>query len=853
MKKNNFSHNKNKNNKPSSIPNKKNINKSSSEPKNEIIPIIDLLKCPICKNICLMDIDKDKLLFSFECNSKHQSKLKKSKTYINSENNILKTNLSESNNCVIENSNIRNKDNNTSNHKGSNDSSEGKKKFFTENDFFCPKHPNSKYQIYCYECKENICDECSREHIQHNKVVLTSIKPKEVEIINYKNNVKKTEDELNNLIENIMKWKKVFEFGLNTIIKIMQNILNLKQFIIMNYDFKQTNQNYNYIQNFNNMKSMGVIFPELEEFLKSNDWKRKGHILIDSIISIQNKIIKNRENMEINNNKEEEISEKAKSSEEIKENNILRSKKKELDLEEKKDKRSIATGDINKNKNYNTIFSSDCMNNYFSNVSTKKISQSENIKMRNKNKNEYNAPSHTIEQNKELEKDLYNKDNNRKINKENKSENESNLNSNMKNLVESKIKTTNNDNKEENQPINSNEYNADNAYCNTEYNNIINDNKYNTIERNQDLVNNKSIQSEKINPNKYNESITMEINNNSDKKENSKNKDGINEVGNLRNKPKKLYKNIELKYELANTDMIRSIEFTKNNHVLICTLENLGIYKINPNYELEKLYDIKEYNYRMNYCSQLSNGNIVICSLNTIDIINLLEDNDSISYTLNQQLKGKINSYNINKVIEIREKNYLISCDKNNLIIFSKNEETNLYQELKYINTNSETKCLEQINENLFVTIEPEEECVIFYEIENLQNKKTVKDIQSSFGRYAISYIPKNNCIFVTGKQGIYLISTKTFNYIKFFNIDEWISSINLDFYNNYLICGTWKKNSINEEKIYNLIVYEVKENNINLIEKKNDIHSNDIVAIKPSEKGMILTGSNDRTVKLWI
>ena len=345
----------------------------------------------------------------------------------------------------------------------------------------------------------------------------------------------------------------------------------------------------------------------------------------------------------------------------------------------------------------------------------------------------------------------------------------------------------------------------------------------------------------------------MEINNNSDKKENSKNKDGINEVGNLRNKPKKLYKNIELKYELTNIDMIRSIEFTKNNHVLVCTLENLGIYKINPNYELEKIYDIKEYNYRMNYCSQLSNGNIVICSLNTIDIINLLEDNDSISYTLNQQLKGKINSYNINKVIEIREKNYLISCDKNNLIIFSKNEETNLFQELKYINTNSETKCLEQINENLIVTIEPEEECVIFYEIENLQNKITVKDIQSSFGRYAISYIPKNNCIFVTGKQGIYLISTKTFNYIKFFNIDEWISSINLDFYNNCLICGTWKKNSINEEKTYNLIIYEVKENNIYLIERKNNIHSNDIVAIKPSEEGMILTGSNDRTVKLWI
>ena len=338
-------------------------------------------------------------------------------------------------------------------------------------------------------------------------------------------------------------------------------------------------------------------------------------------------------------------------------------------------------------------------------------------------------------------------------------------------------------------------------------------------------------------------------------------------ISTLKNKnkirQKKVYKNIELKFELENSDIIRSIEFINNNYILICTLENITIYKINPNYELLKEYDIKEFNYRINYATQISNGNLVICSLNNINIIQLL-DGQPLSYNLIQKINGKNDSYNINKVIEIKEKNYLISCDKNNLIIFSKNNETNMYQEYKYITTNSEVKCLEEINEDIFVTVEPEEQCAIFYKIDNMENTYVINNIESSFGRYVISYIDKYKCIFVTGRQGIYLISTEKYELITFFQIKEWISSINYDYYNDYLICGTWKKNTVNGQKTYNLILYEVGEDNLNSenqnlnnmiikeVERKNNIHYHDIVVIKPSEEGFILTGSNDRTVKLW-
>ena len=907
MKKNNFSNNKNRRNKTPSLINQSNINKSSNESKKEI-PIIDLLKCPLCKNVCLMNINRDKLLFSFECNNNHINRLKKCQTYINSGHNISDLNFKKEKEII-------NKDNNTSNPNPSNDSKKlngSRNNYITENDFSCSKHPNLKYKSYCFECKENICEECSKMHFNHKTVILNTIKPKENEVISYKNEIIKKDEELNNIIEKMMKWKKEFEIGLNTVIKIMQNISNLKQFIIMKYDTRQSNQNYNYIQNFNNMKVTNFIFPELVEFFKEKNWKKKGHILIEVIINIQNKINQNKEKLKIMKLKEE-IDKKTKllkeKLEQQEKNILIESKKYNINTDENLDMDSVATAQSNKKRNFNTTYSSDCMNNnYFCRNVSRKVINNRNTKKkinekRNRNNNNDNTLSHTIDQNKELEKKLNNK--NEKINEDYHNQG-INIDPKMIKVVESRNKNNTNindypKNNEDSEKINKINYNIDDSnhknnhikniiYSqNTEDNNNINGelNDYNNNEdkdKNERKKHNED--KDKNDQNKQNENnmgnnegmaekeeiyekIFNKFENNKDnsvKSEKIKSNHENKEVLRKRNKRKEknIYKDIELKYELINTDIIRSIEFINNNHILICTLENISIYKLNPNYELIKVCDIKEFNYRINYSVQLSNGNLVICSLNNIDIIQLSEKEESISYTLIQKINGKNDSHNINKIIEIEEKNLLISCDKNNLIQYSKKNETNSYEELNYINTNSEVKCIEKINENLFVAVEPEEQCVLFYEIDNMKNSNEINNIQSSFGRYVISYIEQNKCIFVTGSQGIYLISTETFQLITFFKVGEWISSINYDYYSENLICGTWSKNIINEQKIYNLILYEISEDKSNLenksldnmnireVERKNNIHYHDIVVIKPSEEGFILTGSNDRTVKLW-
>ena len=870
MKKNSFSINKNKKNKKSSSINKSYNNNSSTDQKNEIL-IIDLLKCPICKHICLMSINRDKLLFSFECNHNHNNLLKRSKTYINANQNYLKSNISDIN-FLPEKPNLKmiNKDNNTLNQTDNFDCkkfNDSQKNYITENDFSCSKH-NLKYKSYCYDCKENICEECNKEHFTHNKLILKNFKPKENEVISCKNEVIQKEKELNNIIEKMMEWKKEFEIGLNTIIKIMQNISNLRQFIIMNYDTRQSNQNFNYIQNFKNMKNLDFIFPELQEFFKEKNWNKRGHILIENIINIQNKIIENKENI-----KKEEINDGSqilKEKKEIEENNVLINQKNDINFEPILDMEKVSTTVLNKKRNYNTTFSSDCMNNNyfcrkFSNKTENNINNTKKKIIEKRNIDDIYLLN-TIEKNKKLEEKISYVDIDDKIDENNFQEIKldpklikdielkniylSNLINNIKNIDE--IQYSNNighlNNIDNNLEIN-NINNEENYQINNKKEKEIIGNNTNLKELNEIIINKKEHSTE-------------------DTKLNDKIKNNI-ENGVLRNKKnnkeKYFYKNIELKSELTNTYIIRSIEFTSNNHILISTLKNIIIYKLNPeHYELIKVYEIKEFNNSINYVSQLSNGDLIICSLNNINIIKLLDNNESLSYSLIQKIIGKNDSYNVNKVVEVKDKNLLISCDKNNLIKFSKNRETNLFEEVNYLSTNSEVKCIELINDNLFVSVEPEVQCIIFYRIDTMESNSVINNIQSTFGRYVISYIPQKNCIFVTGNQGIYLISTDSLKLTCFFKVGEWISSINYDYYNKYLICGTWKKNTVNEQKIYNLILYKINvENldsknksldNINIkeVERKNNVHYHDIVVIKSSEEGFILTGSNDRTVKLW-
>ena len=791
----------------------------------------NFLKCPACNKICLIDINDEQLSFSYKCNNE----------LCHYKNNIIYQYFWK---AKIPN--------------------ERTKLNLNKSDIFCSIHPKFKFHYYCFDCQANICQKCIDEHTYHEKVDLNSIKPKDNEVFSYKLKLREKSEYLIKMIKSFENWKKEFEEKINFIIKIITNIYKLEEFIVTNYDSKKNYLNYNYIKNFNWMKQLNLKLkiPELENFFQNNNWGEKGHFLIDAITNIQNKK-EMEEKMKINSNKNDIILNlKLKEKEECKiklndNNNYIDDLKySNFNGSSKKDKIAIKIlNNGNKNKYYKELFSS-----YPKRVE-KQILKGQNLY---KSKDDILL---TEEKNKNLEK------------KTNGSM-EQNIQEKIKNEIkinyENRIPVFNKSNNSENQELITNVDNNIDLNDMDEENDIkskliYNMNFDNNIEEQYMKKKNNNIDKNSE------QNIDLKISNNGD---NNLNDARIENKSNINNKTDENYsekgkffdaqikneieeKRMEIKYEYRDNDKIKSIEIINKNRILICNSRALNIYILNSEviYKLDKIFSIKDFDNKINYATQISNGNIIICFTNCIYIIKLIEDNSVIqNYLIVQKLKTKSGSININKVIEIKNKNYLVSCDNKNITIYSKFNSKE-YKEKYNININEEVKCIEYINETCFVSVFPESKKIIFYDNENIKNNNIIiKNIQSVYGRYVISNVNKYNYIFVAGIQGIYLISSETYNLIRFFKIDDWVSSIDYDISKDLLICATWQKNYVNSEKSYNLILFSFKnlENNSNdnvkIIEEDRHsyIHQDEIVVIKSFEEGYIITGSDDKFLKLW-
>ena len=794
----------------------------------------NFLKCPACNRICLIDINEEQLSFSYKCNNE----------FCHYKNNIIYQYFWK---AKIPN--------------------ERTKLNLSKSDIFCSIHPKFKFRYYCFDCQTNICQKCINDHTYHEKVDLNSIKPKDNEVFSYKLKLKEKSEYLIKMKKSFEKWKKEFEERFNFIIKTITNIYNLEEFIVNNYDSKKNYLNYNYIKNFNWMKQMSLKLKilELENFLQINNWGEKGHFLIDAITNIQNKKemgekmkIKSRRNDIILNLK---LKEKEECKIKLNDNNnyiedLLYSN---LNSNFKKDKIAIQilnSGNKNKNSYYKELFSS-----YPKRVE-KQILKGQNLY---KSKDDILL---TEEKNKNLEK---------KINGSMEQDIQKKLNKEIKINYENKIPEFNKSNNSENQELITK--NVDNNIDLKDMDEEI-DIKSKLI-YNMNFDNNiEEIYKNKINNNiekNSEQNIDLKISNNEDNNLNDariENKSIVNNKTDENNSENGKFfgvqikneiegKRMEIKYEYRDNDKIKSIEIINKKRILVCNSRALNIYTLNSEviYKLDKIFSIRDFDNKINYATQISNGNIIICFTNCIYIIKLIEDNSIIqNYLIVQKLKTKSGNININKVIEIKHKNYLISCDNKNITIYSK-VNSKEYKEINNIKINEEVKCIEYINEKCFVSVFPESKKIIFYDNENIKNNNIViKNIQSVYGRYVISNVNKYNYIFVAGIQGIYLISTETYDLIRFFKIDDWVSSIDYDISKDLLICATWQKNYVNGEKCYNLILFTFKNlennsnDNMNIIEedRHNYIHQDEIVVIKSFEEGYIITGSDDKFLKLW-
>ena len=118
-------------------------------------------------------------------------------------------------------------------------------------DYFCNKH-NKQYNKYCNNCKINICELCVKEHSNHEIINYEDIIFNINDIINQKNELKKSIDEFNKDVKVIKekndegnKLSENFEIYFNLFDKIINNYIKKSidyQTIQNLIEFKKYNQ-----------------------------------------------------------------------------------------------------------------------------------------------------------------------------------------------------------------------------------------------------------------------------------------------------------------------------------------------------------------------------------------------------------------------------------------------------------------------------------------------------------------------------------------------------------------------------------------------------------------------------------
>ena len=156
--------------------------------------------------------------------------------------------------------------------------SEHKKIKFSLKNYYCKNHFN-KFIKFCLKCKKNLCEECSKEHIEHK------IKNYEVMAPNGKEL-----DELKKSLESIKKKLDTLKLVINDIIyslngtkRLFEDYYNIGVNVIEKYElFYKDDKYFTILESLNNLKNSNIeILKELELIINQKDIRDKTFSIIN--------------------------------------------------------------------------------------------------------------------------------------------------------------------------------------------------------------------------------------------------------------------------------------------------------------------------------------------------------------------------------------------------------------------------------------------------------------------------------------------------------------------------------------------------------------------------------------------
>ena len=246
---------------------------------------------------------------------------------------------------------------------------------------------------------------------------------------------------------------------------------------------------------------------------------------------------------------------------------------------------------------------------------------------------------------------------------------------------------------------------------------------------------------------------------------------------------------------------------------------------------------IKEHSNNISSIIQLSTGELASCSYDkTIKLFNI----NGVKYEVLQTLNYHTN--NVWKVVELKN-NILASCSSDSSIIFYLKDNKE-YKKDYQISTNGACTSIIQTKDNEICYSESNNGTICFYDILERKIKATISNISKYCGCREWFIMIKKDLLLIPGSNQLTIINTNEYKLIRKIDVPNSSTITGVCLLNkNMLLTGDYAEI---------IRQWKIEGDNLILISKKEKTHDSDINVLLNLGNGLIASGSDDSTIKIW-
>ena len=231
----------------------------------------------------------------------------------------------------------------------------------------------------------------------------------------------------------------------------------------------------------------------------------------------------------------------------------------------------------------------------------------------------------------------------------------------------------------------------------------------------------------------------------------------------------------------------------------------------------------------------------------------IFKDNHKVEYDILYTIEPKESRNEISKAIELdNESKDIVSIDEQNIIIYKLVNDSK-YIETKKISVEGANDIL-NLNEKIFCVSLKNMGILQFYDNNNYNLVNQIKNIESYGSNNYICKL-KENILCIGGFEYISLIDinlAQLNNKTELIKNKERITSTCWILEKRWLLAGTKYKSIENDEFFFDIIIYELNNDNIlNEIKRITNAHNKIINSIIYND-GKIISGGEDKLIKIW-